>query len=417
MSDIAQKIDKTAIEELRISQWADAARLKSLINGLLETVDDSLIQPLTSMENMANLDDAEGFWLDCIGERLGLPRPGVLDTSFAQFGFSTLKPYVLRGSALVSAWTLTGTTPDSLATLQAITDGSLTLNGLTASGLDFSSAADLDDVASTLQAALRGAGDGLSTTEVTYDASAFVVTLPPSSDSELPITAVAAGDAADELGLDDGTIAGGRLEAIQAITAGTVTLNGLTASSLDFSAATDLDDVASTLQTALRGAGDALADIEAVYESDTRVLVITLPVSGRVAPPIDAVPTGTDATTLGLADGTIVAGSDEANLGFDQSAFSTAILALAPRVPIGDVYYRYLLKTRGAWLLSAGTVPAMETAVNHTLAGASYEDHQDMSLTLHYATTKQMLFEVARDAGAIPKPDGVSLTFMESQNG
>ena len=52
---------------------------------------------------------------------------------------------------------LTGGAPSDLTTLQAITDGTLVFNALTLTGLDFSSATDLADVATALQTLLRSA--------------------------------------------------------------------------------------------------------------------------------------------------------------------------------------------------------------------------------------------------------------------
>ncbi len=75
----------------------------------------------------------------------------------------------------------------TLGTLQAITAGSVTFHGQTVSGLDFSGDNNLDDVASTLQTALRGTNHAdLTAVEVAYDstASAFVVTVPLDSSGQ-----------------------------------------------------------------------------------------------------------------------------------------------------------------------------------------------------------------------------------------
>ena len=306
MSGIAQRIDADAIARLLVSQWADALRLQALVRGLLGLVNELLVRPLAQVELQAGIDSARGVGLDWIGERLGLQRPGVLDTSFDQFGFSTLSPYRLRG-----------TTSDGLASIQAIVDGSLTFNGLTASGLDFS-----------------GAGD--------------------------------------------------------------------------------FDDVADILQTALRGAGDALANVEVTYDSGANIFSITLPTEGRIAPPITGSASGGVATALGLDDGEVIAGADETYVGFDQARFVSSIPQLSPRVPVGDEYYRQLLRTRGAWLLSDGSVLSLQAALRQTFPDAIYQDNQNMSLTVTYTEALQMLDQVARDSGVIPKPCGVSLTINPS---
>ena len=137
------------------------------------------------------------------------------------------------------ATVLTGTgTVASLTTLQGITAGTVTFLSQTVTGLDFSSDNDLDDVASTLQTALRATSStDLDNVEVAYDssASAFVVTLPLDSSTGVVPTASAAftGTESDELGLDTATIVNG----VDAITSGSVTFLSETVTGLDFSAA------------------------------------------------------------------------------------------------------------------------------------------------------------------------------------
>ena len=88
--------------------------------------------------------------------------------------------------------------------VDAITSGSVTLQGATASGLDFSAVTDYDGVASTLQTALRATSStDLDNVEVAYDGERFVVTVPlDSSGSPVTVTGGVTGDTADELGLD-----------------------------------------------------------------------------------------------------------------------------------------------------------------------------------------------------------------------
>ena len=152
------------------------------------------------------------------------------------------------------ATVLTGTgTVASLTTLQGITSGTVTFLSQTLTGLDFSAVTDYDGVASVLQTALRAtSATDLDNVEVAYDstASAFVVTLPLDSSGVVPTASAAfTGDDADELGLDTATIVNG----VDAIVSGTVTFLSQTLTGLDFSAVTDYDGVASTLQTALYG--------------------------------------------------------------------------------------------------------------------------------------------------------------------
>lgn len=87
MSDIAQRISQSAIEDLRVSQWDDAARLQALIRGILGVVTTQLIEPLAELETQLRYTTAKGVWLDHVGERVDCERPEVEDTSFARFGF------------------------------------------------------------------------------------------------------------------------------------------------------------------------------------------------------------------------------------------------------------------------------------------------------------------------------------------
>ena len=211
------------------------------------------------------------------------------------------------------ATVVTGTgTVASLTTLQGITSGSVTFLSQTVTGLDFSSDNDLDGVASTLQTALRATSStDLDNVEVDYDsaASAFVVTLPLDSSGVVPTASAAfTGTESDELGLDTATIVNG----VDAIQSGTVTFLSETVTGLDFSADNDLDDVASTLQTALRATSSTdLDNVEVDYDSAASAFVVTLPLdSSGVVPTASAAFTGTESDELGLDTATIVNGVD-----------------------------------------------------------------------------------------------------------
>ena len=194
--------------------------------------------------------------------------------------------------------------------VDAIKSGTVTFLGQTVTGLDFSGVTDYDGVASTLQTALRATSStDLDNAEVDYDsaASAFVVTLPlDSSGAATSVSAAFTGDDADELGLDTATIVNG----VDAIVSGTVTFLSQTVTGLDFSAVTDLDDVASVLQTALRAtSATSLDEVEVVY--DGSAFVVTLPLdSSGAATSVSAAFTGDDSDELGLDTATIVNGVD-----------------------------------------------------------------------------------------------------------
>ena len=210
----------------------------------------------------------------------------------------------------------TGTESDELgldtATIvngvDAIVSGTVTFLSQTLTGLDFSSVTDYDDVASTLQTALRAtSATSLDEVEVVYDESAFVVTIPlDSSGAATSVSAAFTGDDADELGLDTATIVNG----VDAIVSGTVTFLSQTLTGLDFSSVTDYDDVASTLQTALRAtSATSLDEVEVVYDSDASAFVVTIPLdSNGAATSVSAAFTGSESDELGLDTATIVDG-------------------------------------------------------------------------------------------------------------
>ncbi len=108
-----------------------------------------------------------------------------------------------------------------------------------------------------------------------------------------------------------GTVAS--LTTLQGITSGSVTFLGQTVTGLDFSSDTDLDGVASTLQTALRATSSTdLDNVEVAYDSTASAFVVTLPLdsSTGVVPTASAAFTGDDADELGLDTATIVNGVD-----------------------------------------------------------------------------------------------------------
>ena len=223
---------------------------------------------------------------------------------------------VLKGSGTVasldtfhgSATVLTGGNHSTLATLQAITAGTVTFLSQTVTGLDFSSDNDLDDVASTLQTALRATSStDLDNAEVTHDGAAFVVTLPlDSNGSATSVSAAFTGTESDELGLDTATIVNG----VDAIRSGTITLHGATASGLDFGAVVSYDDVATAVEGAPRGASETdLDQVEVAYVDGGFVITIPLDADGNPIVVSGAVTGDTAADELGLDTVDTVQGS------------------------------------------------------------------------------------------------------------
>ena len=155
--------------------------------------------------------------------------------------------------------------------VDAIKAGSVTFLSETVTGLDFSAVTDYDGVASVLQAALRGTSSAdLAEVEVSYDGSAFVVTLPLDSNGEATsVSAAFTGSESDELGLDTVDTTPG----IDGIGAGSLSWQGSTITGLDFTTATSYGDVAETLQTALRA-------VRAAARADLRSATVTYDPTG-----------------------------------------------------------------------------------------------------------------------------------------
>ena len=232
-------------------------------------------------------------------------------------------PLASNGAATSVSAAFTGSESDELgldtATIvdgvSAIQSGSVTLLDETFSGLDFSAVTDYDEVASVLQTALRAASvTALASVEVAYQGGVFVVIIPlDSSGVATSVSGAFTGDDADELGLDTATIVDG----VDAIQSGTVTFLSQTLTGLDFSAVTDYDDVASVLQTALRGAtGTTLDAVEVAYDSDASAFVVTIPLAADgSATAVTAAFTGATADEVGLDTVTIEDGIDTITAG------------------------------------------------------------------------------------------------------
>ncbi len=166
-------------------------------------------------------------------------------------------PLDSNGAATSVTAAFTGATADEVGLdtvtiedgIDTITAGSVTFHGASLTGLDFSSVAGYDDVAAVVQNALRGSSVAtLDAVEVEHDGSQFVLTLPLGLDgSATEVSGPFTGEHADELGLDTVDITAG----VDGIGAGSLTWHG-SSIPVDFTGADSYDDVASTLQTALR---------------------------------------------------------------------------------------------------------------------------------------------------------------------
>lgn len=73
--------------DLLISQWKTAPRLQALARGLIGAVQESIIDPLTTLEDTQNLERADRAGLNDIGERLAIARSQEVPTDIEFFGF------------------------------------------------------------------------------------------------------------------------------------------------------------------------------------------------------------------------------------------------------------------------------------------------------------------------------------------
>ena len=93
-------------------------------------------------------------------------------------------------------------------------------------------------------------------------------------------------------------------------------------------------------------------------------------------------------------------------VGFDQGIFATVNLALSPRVPVGDDYYRRLIRLRVETILGDGTIQSLESAARKVFPQAQYRDHGDMTFTVVGVPTEDELRTVVDSIGAWPSVSG-----------
>ena len=298
----------------------DTATIVNGVDAIVSGTVTFLSQTLTGLDfsSVTDLDDVAGVLQTALRatSATDLDNVEVAYDSAASAFVVTLPLDSSTGVVPTASAAFTGDDADELgldtATIvngvDAIVSGTVTFLSQTLTGLDFSSVTDLDDVAGVLQTALRAtSATSLDEVEVVYDGSAFVVTLPLDSSGVVPTASAAfTGTESDELGLDTATIVNG----VDAIQSGTVTFLSQTLTSLDFSAVTDYDEVASVLQTALRAISSTdLDNVEVAYDSAASVFVVTIPLaSNGAATSVSAAFTGSESDELGLDTATIVDG-------------------------------------------------------------------------------------------------------------
>ena len=76
-----------ASESVLITQWRNSPRFKALLSGIVQVLQDKIIDPFLIMERALNPDVSSGVILDLIGERLALPRSYISSEDASYFGF------------------------------------------------------------------------------------------------------------------------------------------------------------------------------------------------------------------------------------------------------------------------------------------------------------------------------------------
>ena len=76
-------------------------------------------------------------------------------------------------------------------------------------------------------------------------------------------------------------------------------------------------------------------------------------------------------------------GFDDAGVGFDQGPFDTTNPSLSSRVPIDDSYYLCFIEFCAQAILSDGSRPSLEAALQCSFEDARIQDNADGTVTIH----------------------------------
>ena len=77
-----------ATADLTISQWRHSPNLRGIIEIWLSVIADEIEAVVPRLESMGRVDEAQGVWLDYLGERVGIRRPYARQAdSSPEFGF------------------------------------------------------------------------------------------------------------------------------------------------------------------------------------------------------------------------------------------------------------------------------------------------------------------------------------------
>lgn len=77
----------TASPDLLPSQWEQSPRMQTVVREFTELAHNEIFEPLATLQGLQDVSEAYGVWLDRIGERMGLMRPRIVNSSPNRFGF------------------------------------------------------------------------------------------------------------------------------------------------------------------------------------------------------------------------------------------------------------------------------------------------------------------------------------------
>ena len=116
-----------------------------------------------------------------------------------------------------------------------------------------------------------------------------------------------------------------------------------------------------------------------------------------------------DSTDIQLPFGFAAAdGSDASGVGWDQAPFGQAVVGLKNREPLGDAAFRRMLKARGWYLRSLGTLDVFIRAVREIDRMAEITDNRDLTVTI--ATVNGDLMRLALNFNCLPKSAAVRVS-------
>ena len=74
-----------------LGQWQASPRLRGIVDDVLQPILDDAVAATNQIQLMQDIDEAVGVWLDYLGLRLGVKRPGTSDPTLdLRFGFGTI---------------------------------------------------------------------------------------------------------------------------------------------------------------------------------------------------------------------------------------------------------------------------------------------------------------------------------------